>query len=363
MKFPIVVLTQKVFRGGVSRKRILLLMVYYMRLMISMPFAFLQSLLYARKIEKTKITQPPVFILGHYRSGTTYLHKLMANDDRFCYLTNFDCLCPNVNILFGKKWQRMLQFIIDKFRIKNSYFNNSILQLGDPVEEDLYLVGKGSTYAAFWGIVFPHKWKEWLNCSAALADEHYKTQWKKEYLRALKKATHMNKGKQLVLKSPPHTERIPVLLEMFPDAKFIYISRNPVDLFFSMRNMWQVAIRKKVTLQSITDHEIEELIFQHYEYLIQRYEEDRHLIPEGNLIEVHFDDLERDPFSLIKMIYGILDLKDFNIVSTSLRERLEREKAYKKFHHQYDNATVKKVQARWRNFIEEWNYNQTEIVN
>ena len=46
--------------------------------------AGVENLRFGRQIAQTQITQAPVFILGHWRSGTTFLHELMAQDaDQF----------------------------------------------------------------------------------------------------------------------------------------------------------------------------------------------------------------------------------------------------------------------------------------
>ena len=47
--------------------------------------ALLQRLIYGRRIAAAEITQPPIFIIGHWRSGTTYLHELMVCDERLAY--------------------------------------------------------------------------------------------------------------------------------------------------------------------------------------------------------------------------------------------------------------------------------------
>ena len=46
---------------------------------------WLQRLIYGRRIAATEIKEPPIFIIGHWRSGTTYLHELMVCDERFAY--------------------------------------------------------------------------------------------------------------------------------------------------------------------------------------------------------------------------------------------------------------------------------------
>ncbi|MDP9222377.1 MAG: sulfotransferase, partial [Actinomycetota bacterium] len=56
--------------------------------------ARMQQLIYGRRIAATRV-RPPIFILGHWRSGTTLLHELIALDDRFSFPTTAQCFCPN----------------------------------------------------------------------------------------------------------------------------------------------------------------------------------------------------------------------------------------------------------------------------
>ena len=45
-------------------------------------------------IEATRV-EAPVFILGHYRSGTTYLHELLSNDPGFASPNRFQAFNPS----------------------------------------------------------------------------------------------------------------------------------------------------------------------------------------------------------------------------------------------------------------------------
>ena len=49
-------------------------------------------------------------------------------------------------------------------------------------------------------------------------------------------------GRPLVLKSPPHTARIRLLLEMFPEARFVHIHRHPYQVFRSCRHYHDTAV-------------------------------------------------------------------------------------------------------------------------
>lgn len=357
INFSLFEYTRRVFRGGrISFKGILLLPLYYFQMIPALPFAFLQYLIWGQRIKKTIISKDPIFILGHYRSGTTLLQKLLVSNKRFGFLTNYDSLFPNTNLLLGKKMQPLLQHIINIFKIKNPFFHDSIVQLSEPCEEDDYLMNKASAYSAYWGLVFPKRWREWLNGSPQLQNLNYYHGWKREYLQTIKYATFKNKGKQLVLKSPPNTERVSLLLQMFPQAKFIYIYRNPYHLYYSIKSMWQNAILNYYSVQKISNEELDEIVFDHFSYLTDKYENDRKLIPKGNLIEISYEELKADSFNMIKKIYSKLNLPDFESTANELLLLLEKEKEYRNFQYQYNDMTKKIIEEKWGKYIRQWNY-------
>lgn len=357
INFALFEFTRRTFlSGGISFKGILMLPVYYLQIIPSLPFAFLQYVIFSSKIRKTPVTKDPVFIIGHYRSGTSLLQKLMTSDKRFGFLNYYDALFPNTSMLMGKNMQSVLQQVIDFFKIKNPFFHDTVLPLSEADEEDDYLINKGSAYSAYWGLIFPRRWKEWLNGSEQFSGEEYLKGWRKEYMSTVKFITYRNKGKQLVLKNPPNTERIPYLLEMFPQAKFIFIYRNPYVMFYSIRNMWKRAILGFYSVQKISDAELDEIVFGHFDYLMGQYEKDRNLIPPGNLCEVSYEDLKAAPFVTIQKIYSRLNIPDFEKTAGDLRLQIESEKDYKNFRHLFDTRTLERIGEKWAGYISRWNY-------
>src|SRR2546427_338717 len=55
---------------------------------------YLQTLVWGKRIRKTKIIHDPLFIIGHWRSGTTWLHELLTLDPRHNYPTTYECFFP-----------------------------------------------------------------------------------------------------------------------------------------------------------------------------------------------------------------------------------------------------------------------------
>ncbi len=354
-QLPVITLTTKLYQNGkFSFSRMHVLLIYYFKLGTSVFFSLILELLYGRKIRRTALSQPPVFILGHFRSGTTYLHKLMVAGNGLGYISNYDILCPNLSMLLGNRFGKLLQRVLEFLKIKNYHFNNSIHQLFDPGEEDMYLISSGSDVAAYWGFIFPNN-QENLFITDHVNDAKL-SRWKWKYLFALKYATLRNNGKRLVLKNPPNTGRIPLLLEMFPDAKFIYIHRNPFDLYYSMNNLWTKVISRYYSLQDTSPAEIENFIYNYYSRLTASYERDKGLIPSGNLVEVSFNNLECEPFETVRDIFTKLNLPVFEKIEPALREKIQKETAYKKFTYTYDEKVLDRTEKTWYNEILKYSY-------
>jgi hypothetical protein len=361
VNIPVIEFIRRLFScKKISITRIFLVAIYFIKLIIVMPVGFIQSVFYNRRINKTIISKHPVFILGHYRSGTTYLHKLISADTQFGFVNMYDIVCPNSSLLFGKWLQKTLQSLINFFRVKSSLFNNTILNLSEPAEEERLLMNKGSAFTDYWRFVFPLCWHQWKTSSQLMQNSSYHKKWKKEYMHLLKLASFTNKQKQLALKSPPNTERIKYLLEIFPDAKFVYISRNPYHVFYSTCNLWQKGI-KKFCLQEISDEQIEEIVFDEYTRLLDEYEKYKHLIPQGNLVEVSFEELEANALNVLQHIYFELNLTGFKQAEKNFIKKLHQENSYKKFEYTYSKEVFNKIETRWNKHIKLWNKKSSEV--
>jgi hypothetical protein len=348
--------TRRLFKGGrISMRGLFLLPVYYVQLLAALPFGLIQHIIFSRRIHKTKIDKDPVFILGHYRSGTTYLQKLLVSNRDFACLRNYDALFVNTNLLFGQHMQKVFQGIINIFRIRNPFFNTSAAILSDPAEEDDFLMNKASAFTAYWGFVFPKKSPEWLNQKEQFTDARFISEWKKAYVNTLKYATFKNSGRRLVLKNPPSTGRIRLLLELFPSAKFVFIHRNPYEVYYSTMTMWKKAILPYYSLQQISSQDLDDIIFGHYSFLMEQYEAQKHLIPEGNLIEISYEELMSDPYLGIQKIYSRLNLPGFEIWERSLGQTIAHEMNYRNNTYSYSGKTLQKISDNWEHFIKLWN--------
>ena len=75
--------------------------------LVATPLHVLEWLLFGRRVAATTIATPPIFIIGHWRSGTTHLHNLMCLDERFGYLSMYRAIVPDCSLV-GGRWLKAL---------------------------------------------------------------------------------------------------------------------------------------------------------------------------------------------------------------------------------------------------------------
>lgn len=305
-----------------------------------------------RKIENQPLQEDPLFILGHWRSGTTFVHNVFACDKHFGYTTTYQTVFPHL-VLWGQPFfkKNMAMLMPDKRPTDNMELRPDL-----PQEEEFALSNMMPyTYYNFW--FFPQRWMEY--CDRFLTfekiTEEERAVFKEVFMRLVKVSLANTGGTQYLSKNPPHTGRVRTLVEMFPNAKFIYLKRNPYTVFESTRSFFTNTI-KPLKLQDISDEQIVANIVEAYKRLYDRYEADKVCIPEGNLVEIKFEDFEKNAFDLTKDIYQRLNLKGFDEAEADIKKYLDKKKGYKKNKYQYAESTVKIVEGNWNKALEEWDY-------
>ena len=63
-----------------------------------------------QRIAQLPIGQDPLFILGYFRSGTTFLHTLLSKDPQFAFTTNYHAGFPHL-VLWGQSFFKRLRSI------------------------------------------------------------------------------------------------------------------------------------------------------------------------------------------------------------------------------------------------------------
>eukprot|EP00188_Purpureofilum_apyrenoidigerum_P003878 Plantae.Rhodophyta-Purpureofilum_apyrenoidigerum.ctg41843.p1 GENE.Plantae.Rhodophyta-Purpureofilum_apyrenoidigerum.ctg41843~~Plantae.Rhodophyta-Purpureofilum_apyrenoidigerum.ctg41843.p1 ORF type:complete len:206 (+),score=16.37 Plantae.Rhodophyta-Purpureofilum_apyrenoidigerum.ctg41843:2-619(+) len=183
--------------------------------------------------------------------------------------------------------------------------------------------------------------------------------WKQDYAFLLKKISLANQGRQLILKSPPNTARVKTLLSMYPKAKFIMVHRNPYDVYVSNQRFWEVT-NKIYAVGPTTGVDNNQIILDTYAQTMEQYIVEKELIPEGQLIEVPYQDLMEAPMESMRKIYSTLDLEDFTEIKDKMESYIEGQRSYKRLKHKLPENEEKTVSERFAPFIRHWGYDLPE---
>lgn len=308
--------------------------------------------LYHDAIANTPITQSPLFILGHWRSGTTHLHNLIAQDsNQFAFANTYQVVNPHTFLCTEDVNTRRFARLVPKKRP----MDNIALSFHTPQEDEFApcLITLRSLYL---GITFPRRedfYGRYLTFRGVPREEI--EEWKRGFLWFLKKLT-LKYGRAIVLKSPPHTARVGLLLEMFPDARFVHIHREPYTVFQSCQHFYDTAMWYTYLQRPQLD-QVNERIIRRYVTLYDAFFEERPLIPHGNYHEVSFEDLERDPVGQVRGIYEKLKLSGFEKVRSKLQQYVDSLRHYEKNSFPPPPADLRrKVGQAWQRSFAEWNY-------
>jgi omega-hydroxy-beta-dihydromenaquinone-9 sulfotransferase len=307
-------------------------------------------LIYGRRVDRTQIERPPLFILGHWRCGTTFLHELLSEDDRFASPTGYECIAVN-HVLLTQRWLPvLLQPVVPSRRPMDAV----ALGAARPQEDEFALVNMGIP-SPYLRTAFPNRppqFMEYLDFVGV--PEKDLQRWKNAMLHFARLVT-FNRQRQLVFKSPPHTGRIKVLLEIFPGAKFVHLVRDPYTMFASTLHLWQ-AMERVEGFQLSKGAGLREYVFQSLERMYRAFENQRHLIAPGHICDVHYEDLVSDPIGQVQTVYEKLALGDFEQVRPHLEGYVTSHKDFMTNRHQLDEPTRSEIARRWATYFENYGY-------
>jgi hypothetical protein len=327
--------------------------VVFMSLML-MPIVWIEKLFHSRKIAKTVIEKPPIFILGHWRSGTTYLTNILACDKTKAYFKASQTYTHAVFITLNKLLQKIYPVILPKKRP----MDNMKFGAHEPAEE-VFALGNLTRYSIVHMMAFPKNAR--FFAKSAFYDELNEKQKKRirtRYDRIVRKMTYYTRGKQLVLKSPDNTCRINLLLELYPDAKFIHIYRNPYKVFPSTIGMYQslFPIFSFEKINDVTSSQAEEIILDIYGKLYEEFLKSKKNIPKENLIEIKYEDFIADAKTYIEKIYDTLQIEGFEQTKQSMFDYIGSQKTYKTNDHQISKRNIRRINRRMKFFFDKYGY-------
>jgi uncharacterized protein (UPF0248 family) len=337
--------------GGIDLRYLDKAMFVTVTSVLTAPARILFHIKYGTKIAQQNITPPPVFIIGHWRSGTTYLHELLSNDPQFCYTSLWDTLLPDSGLVL-----RCIKRFLARFLPPERPMDAIKVEMDGPYEDEAALAVL-SPWSFFHCLHFPRNAEEQYCKSIHFQDlsaEELK-QWKDTYKWFIQMVMFAHPGKRFLSKNPPNTARLSTLLEIFPDACFIHIYRNPYLVYLSTKKM-RMRVLDKLALQQGSEEEINTQVTQNYIRLMTSFFEQQDRIPKHRFVEIRYEDLTRDPIGQVKHIYEKLQLPGFENGLPGMQKYLDHHAEYKTNVYTIDNKILDHVKINWKFTLDRWGY-------
>ncbi len=331
---------------------------YWLRLLtvssitfLSTPFQWYEDRRLRRRLRETQIHPAPVFIIGHWRSGTTFLHNLLSQDEQFGYVTTVQSIFPHsfmTNALYP--------YLTDKIMPPTRPMDDMRLYMQSPQEEEMAMVNYGPhSYYHAWH--FPRRIREIYNRMVKLEglSDKERQNWERAYLALLTKTTLHHGGKRLLLKSPSNTARINALLELFPDARFLFIYRDPLEVYPSTQKLYRNVL-PVFQLQDYDFQQVKKDIIWIYKDLMQTYLDERTLVPQHQLYEVSYEDMVNHPMEHLAAMYNRFELGDFSSVSKQFEQYLNKQqiKSYQKSEYDIPEEEIRELKREWGFAMDRW---------
>lgn len=333
---------------------------------LATPLRVWEYLAHSRRVDSTHL-QPPVFVLGFARSGTTHLQNLMAQDARFGCFTTYQGAVATFALTARGRLKRLMERGMGGGQTRP--MDNVYISLDTPMEEDLGVAGT-SHMSFVHQLSFPRQTMRWFDKyvmlgtgadgrpSGGLSPSELQ-RWERAYLRVLRKTSLLADGKPLLLRNTVNTGRADALLRLFPHAKFVHIVRNPFDVYPSFMHLYRTLL-PLYQLDHYDADEMERFLVTMYREVMTKYLRDREHIPAGQLAEVRYEDLERDPLGELARLYGELDLPDWRQAEPAVSTYLQGLSDYQKNRLPMAQADIDRVVEHWGFALKAWGYEPPE---
>jgi hypothetical protein len=302
------------------------------------PFRWWEELTWKKRIRKVNILKPPVFIIGFWRSGTTLLHNLLCQTPGTVYITTYQTVFPN---LLGHSW--WFKPIIGKFWPTHRPFDDVKMGMDLPQEEEIAF-GNLQDISFYNFLYFPKDFEKFYEKELFMKglDDKHVARWKSEYIKMISKAILNIKGDRFVSKSPSNMVRIRQILDIFPDAKFIFLHRDPYKTVESFYRFFH-EVMPTVQIQKSNGDLTRKRLTCVYADMVRQYYADKDKIPAKNLMEIKFEDFSKKAIGGLKQIFDQFEIKGFEDSQQHFENYMDKMSDFKQGRYEITPETIQWV--------------------
>ncbi len=275
-------------------------------------FAVIEKARYAKSLKNAIMPDNPIFIIGHWRTGSTFLHQLINLDPDLCTPTLFQVAVPDSFLVSYPYYRPIFKQVVSEHRPMD------MVKIGmDEPQEDEYAIYRLTNYSPLENLVFPKSHTYFLNHGSPFLPSGRNLDIWKHRVAEFYKKIYFRHGKRIVSKNPFNSFRINVLLDMFPNARFIHIVRHPGKVVPSTIHMWKILAKQNALNNHGASAKFSDVTL-FLKNLLDTVENDRKVLPPGTLVQIRFEDLEADPVKVLKDVYYELGLKFSEVMEAKI---------------------------------------------
>lgn len=320
------------------------------------PFSLIERGLVPAMRRRAPRMEPPIFIVGHWRSGTTHLYNVLTSSGRFGFVPPLATGLPWDMLLLARALRPLLARMLPPQR----YIDPIPVHLHSPQEDEAAMANM-QPLSFYHGLYFPRHLRDNFQAGVFFDDcqPAQIERWQSRFMHLIEKLHLLNAGRRLLIKNPVYTARISMLRQMLPGARFIHVHRDPLTVFASMRHFY-FRLLDVLALQPPDTGIIDELILESYPRMMRMLLEQSAGLSPAEFVEIAYDDLNHDPLGQIEQLYEALDLEGFEDDRPALEQYLASTRDYQRNEHELPEHLRQRAEREWAEFIERWGTGQPQ---
>jgi hypothetical protein len=285
----------------------------------------------------------PIFLLGHWRSGTTHLFNLLSGAPELTYAHPIPTGLPWDFLVLG----RLLRPLLERAIPSERGIDPMTVTSDAPQEDEIALAGMGAP-SYYHGVYFPKMFRREMARGLFFdgCDSGERDRWRCALRQFTRKVAAAGGGRRVLVKNPAHTAKIREIRAIWPGAKFVHIVRNPYHVYQSTTRMFDDLLGM-LALQPMDRDQVTAAIHESYPRMIERVTTDAAELPVNAFVQVRFEDLESTPLDVVDHIAAQLDLPDRNGLRAAAEAHLARVAGYASRTRTVDAATARAVNTYW----------------
>lgn len=297
-------------------------------------------------------SEDPIIIVGHYRTGSTYLHQLLNLDPRLVAPSLLQCTYPecfNAAKPFASR-------IVARFLPSTRTFDNVRLSIDSP-QEDEYALMRMGIRSVLEDVVFPRSGEYALLKKDPAFNNEEPSVWAEALRSFVNRVSASGGGRRVVLKNPLHSYRIERLAQMYPNARYIHLCRHPYDMVPSAARMWST-VGKENTLRREWHAPGVAEVARGAERMYRRLEEGLAAVPRSRKCTVTYESLSSGPVEQLRRIYKHFGLTLSPGFQANLPAFLKDSRGYRRRTYALSPAEREIIRRHLGEFMSEYGYRE-----